>query len=318
MKCGGLALFVVLSLSNNDHRRNRSASAPLVLRGGGSRDSTVSTEASANSENSNSNDKNTKLQEEVDNLNDERYQFALPNFLQGEDVQHRCGTYKCLYPLQARYQGKSVGYTAGVHPDLANSLEAAHNFAMTVIEQQFGMQHTFLGAPQTMDLTTTLSSFLDADKVGSNGMPRDDVPKFANQTTVYIQLVDILMQDDTLFWGTSNNKQRMGTGEALQRWIQPLLENNEDKTKRENFVNTFQKDVRQLYQLLEQHECLYDDFQMFVRHDGHIVHFDLDRCFYFNDGLGEVLPKNMDPSTVAERKALLEGFVRQVMQAVSL
>lgn len=55
-------------------------------------------------------------------------------------------------------------------------------------------------------------------------------------------------------------------------------------------------------------KCLYDDSQLFIFKSGRIVHFDIDRCFWFGDD-GTANEKKIDPQTIAVRHAMIKHFV---------
>ena len=152
-------------------------------------------------------------------VDDNRFQFDRKNMLDG--VNHRCGTFKCFYPLQFTFHGKRVGYVAGTDPALGQSLWAAYNFSIAVLQEEHGMQHTALKPPQMITFQEQqrqdmLPLWMDQNKTGSNDQPRDDVPRFAGHPQIYVQLVtDVLStssdeSSSALFWGTSNNNPAEG------------------------------------------------------------------------------------------------------------
>jgi hypothetical protein len=250
-------------------------------------------------------------------INDTHFQLSRENMLEG--VNHRCGTFKCFYPLKNTYQEKRVGYVAGTDSSLEQSLWAAYNFSITILQGEYGMQHTALAPPEMVPFQQgdELAFLLDHNKTGSNDQPRADVPSFAGHPRTYVQLVeDILSSEEpALFWGTSKNKQKLGM-DAMQDWLRPIRSLSE--TGRREVVRRFESDARKLDKLLEDHPCLYDDFQLFIRNTGEIVHFDVDRCFYFDNESGRSLEKSIDEEAMHKSHNMIESLVQLLSDAILL
>ena len=64
--------------------------------------------------------------------------------------------------------------------------------------------------------------------------------------------------------------------------------------------------MAKLSKLLEDHPCLWNDLQIFIRNTGEIVHFDLDRCFQ----------KDANQSTSVQSRDRLSSFAQFIRQAL--
>lgn len=254
------------------------------------------------------------LQDDYD-LSDDRYQFRRENLR--DDVNHRCGTFKCFYPLRATYRGQKVAYLAGTQDNLTQSLWAAYNFSTDIIEKEYGMQHctAFLQQPpQAVNVSEEFALWMDQNKTGSDDQYRSEVPQFQEHKQVHVQLVPFLSPSETLFWGTKDYKQEMGR-EALSEWLRPILDGNNTE-QRNAVLSRLQDDTQKLYKLLEDHPCLYIDFQIFIRPTGELVHLDVDRGFYWNGRLGGWFERGVGAQDIEQGHRLIEDFLQTIVDAL--
>lgn len=212
------------------------------------------------------------------NIDSDELSFALGNLVQG--IDNPCGGFKCFYRLKHSYQNKPVGYVAGCQSVMEKTLWEAYDFALQ-LEQKYGLQHTALKPPETVDLGQLwrlqkkyrdLIAFLDADATLTFGR----CPNLYHN--LYIQLVEnvLLPTDPGLFWGVTEYKQREAE-ESVVQFIEYLQQQN--AAARQEFVSNLRRNADRLRTVLRENFCLNHDFQVVIRHTGAIVHFDLDRCF---------------------------------------
>lgn len=217
-----------------------------------------------------------------DKVNDDIHlSFAQENLLDG--VIHPCGVHKCFYPVvSTASDDEKLGYIAGTEPSLNFTMRAGYEFATSVVRNKFGLQHTLVQPPETVELLDKpdLAVWMDQNKTGSadESWRNVSVPQFQGHDQAYVQLVHDISNFENdrgpaFFWriiATSSEQTN-----ALAAWLSTIGK----KTARINFVHHFQQDVRKLSKLLKAHLCLYLDLQVYILPSGHIVLFDLDNCF---------------------------------------
>ena len=181
---------------------------------------------------------------------------------------HLCGLAKCLFRLQTN---SSLAYLAGVDASLARTLTTAYHFAQQVIEF-YDMRHIYLAPPQTLVLDRTVRQWMDGDRIDfKTGQVKDNAPRFAAHSTATVQLVT-LIDDAAVLFGTNDHKIAHGWEQTIA-WLSAVTDD------RLAVYERFAQNAQQLHELLEDHPCLYYDFQIFVRQNGEMVHLDVDRCF---------------------------------------
>ena len=218
--------------------------------------------------------------------------FTLNDIDQTEPIV--CGKTKCLAKLRGR---EDAAYLVSPRRERFRSMRAAWEFVESLPNQtNITMEHIYQSSPWLMPLDPAMASWLENNRVHPDAFHDGSVLRRANRTTteesnvyrsksskqfqgkeeVLVQLVTRIDQSDALQFGCLPHKFKpVYDYGGLQAWLTHVQRTRGTETT----LETFDANVRNLDDFLEQEPCLWHDFQVFITSDGRIIHFDVDRCF---------------------------------------
>lgn len=222
----------------------------------------------------------TSLHRELLSVQDTRFAFAQENV--AELDSYRRGGKKAFFPLKTLADNETrVGYVvAEPNPSLRMTMTGAYKFATEVISNQFGMRHTYLQPPEVINISSSFRDWLSQRTLirnvykGAAPMPQ----LFHNPEGLLVQLM-AEAPEGSLLWGKHRQARYNSSGlrEALE-WVQGI-----PNDKKVSALKTLRNSTSKLFELFDAYPCLYRDSQFFVLETGELMHFDVDRCFIYEN-----------------------------------
>ena len=204
-----------------------------------------------------------------------------------QDGPHICGAKKCMIPLK---QDSSIGYlvvNARQPGNFPQRMAQAYNFSKRVIEGRYNMSHVYLDEPYETRVDSDFVQWMKKDQIGGY-YGQKKVASFSVHGHWLVQPVSVVPQHSSILFGCEPkrikdaiyNLHQMGELYFKQEAMSSDLRVVDYKSLKERVSIEFGK----LFDLLHDHPCLYDDFQMFLDvSSGNIIHMDVDRCFPLKD-----------------------------------
>ena len=207
------------------------------------------------------------------------HQYQLLDFLQENLNRGQCGWHKCLFPLKTNPR---MGYLVGVNcKSNAKQMIDAYTVSKNVIEDKYGMEHIYLAPPKTMPVGLDFRKWMDMEKTASYMGQDPHFPKFTEEPEVVVQAVAIVPEEESIMLGIDDGPREQNGLKGIEEVFTPKSNESWNITEVEI---TVKHDFAALYSLVEDEKddnlpCLCADFQIFLLRSGHLVHFDVDRCF---------------------------------------
>mmetsp|Transcript_55784 Transcript_55784/g.135177 ORF Transcript_55784/g.135177 Transcript_55784/m.135177 type:complete len:330 (+) Transcript_55784:384-1373(+) len=199
-----------------------------------------------------------------------------------QDGPHICGAKKCMIPLK---QDASVGYlvvNARQPGNFPLRMAQAYNFSKSVIEEQYNMSHVYLDEPYETRVDDDFVQWMRKDQIaGYYGQKR--VASFSKHGQWLIQPISVVPQDSSILFGCESKRIKDAIYNLHQMGEQ-YFKNQSEWIDYQSLKERVSMEFDKLFDLLHEHPCLYDDFQMFLDvSSGNVIHIDVDRCFPLKD-----------------------------------
>lgn len=230
--------------------------------------------------------------------------FRPENLKDGPPV---CGAKKCLFRLKA---DERIGYLAASSrvPKLLSGMEESYSFNLEVIEKKYGMKTVLLSPPHKVVVDDAFIEWASSN-ITRGYVGQKELPRF-NTKTLVVQPVEIVQESESLLFGCEGPRFLSGVN-LLEKLFN--IENTRGKDLGA-IAHTIAAEFGKLYPLMEDHPCLYDDFQIFLTQEGRLVHLDVDRCF---DGYAEKRGQTVAKECVPFIRSF-EAIVIQRLRMLSL
>ena len=267
-----------------------------------------------------------RLLHSFDTMQVERYysKFRREEILSGRQI---CGCLKCIYFIRDEPdKGIVIPMVGRPFEAYEFNLQIESAWRLSKVLDAYELQHTSLAPPRLVDISPSLASWLVENRTFWYETEPSHFHEISNmrepnRTYHYAaQLVKVVSQDSSVIVGAAPTKYGLSKVRLLNFFNQPLYVSNS------TFLVNFQKDVANFERLVATKRCLIVDLQFFLLRDGHLVHFDLDRCFECNTTWSPVCAERVLPKLKRKQvwKAfhdlvhLIEQFVQSYDDAIAM
>jgi hypothetical protein len=233
-------------------------------------------------EQTNSSEASTKEEEE----------FRMENL----DSAGTCGTQKCLFQLKSNPR---IGYlvTQRTH---AESLQKTWTFG-NYLAAQFGIEQLNKQAPRQMKISKQFASYLNSNLTFHTNLKGRKIGLGYNaKKAMIVQKVKVVPKPYIIV--TCRFDKFVKTWNAMDKNFFASV------TDAESFIKNLVQSMNMAKELISKERCLLYDFQALLDNEGHLFHYDLDRCFPPRALEGRFLCyKNLD-AIVTKAKKLLSNL----------
>ena len=204
-----------------------------------------------------------------------------------QDGPHICGAKKCMIPLK---QDSSIGYlvvSARQPGNFPQRMAQAYNFSKHVIEGQYNMSHVYLDEPYETRVDNNFVQWMKKDQIGGY-YGQKSIASFSKHGHWLVQPVFVVPQHSSILFGCEPKRIKDAIYNLHQMGEQYFKQEDNLSDHRavdyQSLKERVSVEFSKLFDLLHDHPCLYDDFQMFLDvSSGNIIHMDVDRCFPIKD-----------------------------------
>ena len=204
-------------------------------------------------------------------------------------TENACGIQKCYFPSKLSEPeadgraGSKVGYLVGWLPGWGGGTRKEYpkwlqtwNFSQ-VLQARFGVEHLLLGPPLLASLpdehAARLNSILVNDQILAGRVKRTAAgrPGAYSAGLHSVQAVHSCPWPSCIMLGCTKAK-----GSRLQSSIEGFTANVPNKIK---VIQGLTRNLPLVTAMVKANKCLKYDFQIYLRNDGSVFNFDVDRCF---------------------------------------